>query len=131
MPPPTLARDKALGWPGQIAASLWAIAVYGGLYARGGALERRVLLAGVLIAGRGECCLSLRWGLCDYQLHNVPPFAPPGPALLMTSGLMTAGRMPPWAVPAVPCAAAPWTLAGACQGWDTAGAPCACCSSCA
>ena len=117
-----LAVDKVLGWPGQIAVDIWAMALFGWLYVRGGALERRVLVACLVISGVGECLLSLVWGLYDYQFRNIPLFVPPGHALLMTLGVMSAGRLPGWLVWAVPLGAAPWALAGWWQGWDTAGA---------
>lgn len=116
-----LALDKTLGWTGQIAASLWAAAVFAWLYRRGGALERRVLVACTLIAGAGEALLSLAWGLYDYQFHNIPAFVPPGHALLMTLGVMLVPRVPDWAWKAVPFMAAPWGIAGLWQGWDQAG----------
>ncbi|HTZ00356.1 MAG TPA: hypothetical protein VMB75_10990, partial [Rhodocyclaceae bacterium] len=116
-----LALDKAFGWPGQIAADLWAAAVFGWLYAQGGPAERRVLVACMLIAGLGECVLSLVWGLYAYQFGNIPLFVPPGHALLMTLGIMVAARLPVCVVWAVPLAAGPWALAGWWQGWDQAG----------
>jgi hypothetical protein len=117
-----LALDRLLGWPGQIAADLWAAAVFGWLYLRGGAPERRVLVACMVIAGLGECVLSLVWGLYAYQFGNIPLFVPPGHALLMTLGIMAAARLPAWVVWAIPLGAAPWALAGWWQGWDQAGA---------
>jgi hypothetical protein len=105
-----LALDRALGWSGQILASLWAFAVFAWLYKIAAAEERRVLVLCTLIAGFGEVVLSLVWGLYDYQFHNVPLFVPPGHALLMTLGLVVARhvRLPvAWLV----CAgAALWAL---------------------
>jgi len=117
-----LALDQVFGWPGQIAASLWAAAVFGWLYSRGGVLERRVLVACMAIAGVGECVLSLVWGLYDYRFHNIPAFVPPGHALLMTLGVMVLPRVPDWSLRLVPAVAGVWALAGLWQGWDAAGA---------
>lgn len=116
-----LALDRLLGWPGQIAADLWAAGVFAWLYRCGSGLERRVLVACMVIAGLGECVLSLVWGLYAYQFGNIPLFVPPGHALLMTLGLMTAAALPAGVVWAVPLAAAPLALAGWWQGWDQAG----------
>lgn len=88
-----LALDRALGWPGQILAILWTLAVFAGLFRIAAAEERRVLVLCTLIAGFGEVVLSLVWGLYDYQFHNVPLFVPPGHALLMTLGLVLARRV--------------------------------------
>lgn len=116
-----LALDAAYGWLGQIAASLWTAGVFAWLYVRGGLAEKRVLLACMTIATIGECVLSQGWGLYDYQFGNVPPFVPPGHALLMTLGLFTVRRMPSWVMWAVPALAAPWAAAGLISGFDTSG----------
>lgn len=116
-----LALDARYGWPGQIAASLWAGAVFAWLYRHGGTLERQVLMSCMAIAALGECLLSLGWGLYAYQFDNVPFFVPPGHALFMTLGLLLMRRLPDWAVWLVPAAATPWALAGLLQGWDSAG----------
>ena len=116
-----LALDKVLGWNGQLLADVWALGIFGWLWFHGGSLERRVMLACLVISGLGEGFLSLIWGLYDYQFHNIPIFVPPGHALLMTLGLMVLRRVPAWFVWAVPTIAAPWALAGIWMGWDTAG----------
>ena len=88
-----LALDISFGWWGQHAATLWTVAVWAWLYRLGHTQERRVLILCTAIAGFGEVVLSLVWGLYDYQFHNVPLFVPPGHALLMTLGLITAQNM--------------------------------------
>jgi len=113
-----LALDRLLGWNGQLLADAWALGVFGWLYFHGGALERRVMLACLVISGLGEGFLSLVWGLYDYRFHNIPVFVPPGHALLMTLGLLVLRRVPSWFVIAVPLAAAPWAAVGFWQGWD-------------
>ena len=117
-----LALDARFGWPGQIATSIWAIAVFLWLMRRGGGPERLTLLACLAIATAGEVFCSLIWGLYDYQFHNVPAFVPPGHALLMTLGILWARRMPGWLIWLVPLAALPYVTAGWWQGWDTGGA---------
>lgn len=117
-----LALEAAFGWPGQLAADAWAVGAFGWLFIHGGAAERLALLLCLLIAGAGEAVLSLAWGLYDYRFHNIPLFVPPGHALLMTLGVLTARRLPRKAVWLVPLAALPWAATGWAQGWDTAGA---------
>lgn len=86
--------DARFGWPGQIATIVATVLVFGWLYRRSTVVERRVLILCAVIAGIGEVALSLIWGLYDYQFHNVPLFVPPGHALLMTLGLITARHIP-------------------------------------
>ena len=117
-----LALDVSLGWPGQLAADVWAFAVFSWLLLTGGSLEKRALLACMTLAGLGEALLSLGWGLYDYQFRNIPVFVPAGHALLMTLGILLARRMPIWAIWLVPAAALPYVVLGLWQGWDTAGA---------
>jgi hypothetical protein len=116
-----LALDAWFGWAGQIAADAWAAAVLGWLLQQGGGREKKALLVCVLIAGLGEAFLSLAWGLYDYQFHNIPVFVPLGHALLMTLGILSARRSPPWAVWLVPVAALPYVALGWWQGWDRLG----------
>ncbi|MRR09392.1 hypothetical protein EG831_04805 [bacterium] len=116
-----LALDRLLGWNGQLLADVWALGVFGWLYFHGGALERRVMLACLVISGLGEGFLSLIWGLYDYRFHNIPLFVPPGHALLMTLGLILVDRAPRVFVVAVPVTAALWAGAGVWQGWDSFG----------
>lgn len=116
-----LALDAGLGWPGQIAANIWVIAVFCWLWRRGASGDRRLLLFCAVIAGTGEVILSLAWGLYDYQFHNIPLFVPPGHALLMTLGLLIARRVPAWTVWLVPAVALPMVAVGWWQGWDTSG----------
>ncbi len=117
-----LALDATLGQAGQLAANLWAAAVFAWLYRGGGRAERRALVLCLTISFAGEMFLSLVWGLYHYRLGNIPLFVPPGHALLMTLGLLLARRLPSWSLWLVPLAALPWTLAGLAQGWDTLGA---------
>lgn len=85
--------DIHLGWTGQHIATVWALAVWGWLYWLGRRTERQVLLLATLLSGIGELFLSLVWGLYDYQFHNVPLFVPPGHALLMTLGILSAAAL--------------------------------------
>jgi hypothetical protein len=93
-----LALDRALvsGWLGQHLATVWTLGVFVWLYRLGQRDERAVLVLCMLIAGFGEVVLSLVWGLYDYQFANVPLFVPPGHALLMTLGLLTARHLNLW-----------------------------------
>jgi hypothetical protein len=88
-----LALDAHFGWPGQYAAILWTVCVWAWLYKGGGTEERRVLILCTLISGLGEVFLSLVWRVYDYQFLNLPLFVPPGHALLMTLGLITAQKL--------------------------------------
>jgi hypothetical protein len=117
-----LALDATLGWPGQIAADLWGLAVFVWLWQEGGDHEKRAMLICLVIASLGEAFLSLGWGLYDYQFHNIPLFVPFGHALLMTLGILSARRAPAWAIWLVPGIAVPYVAAGWWQGWDTLGA---------
>ncbi len=103
-----LALDAALGWPGQIAAIVWTVLVFAWLFRLGTTQEKRLLVLCTLISAVGEVFLSLIWGLYDYQFHNVPLFVPPGHALLMTLGLLTAPRLNKTAVIAISVGAAAW-----------------------
>jgi hypothetical protein len=116
-----LAIDAMLGWPGQIMASVWAIAIFGWLLFSGGYVERCALVACLGVATVGEVTCSLVWGLYDYQFHNVPVFVLPGHALLMTLGILYARRLSGWIVWLVPLAVLPYVATGWWQGWDTAG----------
>jgi hypothetical protein len=117
-----LALDVCLGWRGQLATDLWVVALFVWLLLKGGSIEKRALLACLVIAGLGEAFFSLGWGLYDYQFRNIPVFVPPGHALLMTLGILVARRTPAWAVWLVPAAALPYVMFGLWQGWDKAGA---------
>jgi hypothetical protein len=117
-----LALDAALGWPGQLAADAWTLALFAWLLYKGGGAEKRALLACLAIALPGEAFLSLGWGLYDYRFHNIPVFVPPGHALLMTLGILLARRLPGWCVWPVPLLALPYVAAGWWLGWDTLGA---------
>lgn len=118
----SLALDVSFGWRGQLAADLWMSAVFAWLLLKGGRIERRALLACLIIGGIGEAFFSLAWGLYDYQFQNIPLFVPPGHALLMTLGILVARRTPVWAVWLVPAAALPYVMLGLWEGWDRAGA---------
>ena len=116
-----LALDAAFGWPGQIAATAWAFAVFLWLYRIGGAEEKRVLVVCTVIAGIGEVILSLVWGLYDYQFRNVPLFVPPGHALLMTLGLVYARRLPVAGMWAITLGALAWAVYAWVAGFDRFG----------
>ncbi len=105
--------DMHLGWTGQHIATVWALAVWGWLYWLGGRTERQVLMLATVVSGIGEVFLSLVWGLYDYQFHNVPLFVPPGHALLMTLGILSARRLAEHSrhvVAAVTTGAAAWAI---------------------
>lgn len=117
-----LLLDVVFGWNGQLIADVWAVGTFAWLWREGGGLEKRALLACVVIAGLGEAFLSLVWGLYDYQFGNIPVFVPPGHALLMTLGILVARRTPNWAIWLVPALALPYVVFGLWQGWDRMGA---------
>ncbi len=116
-----LALDATLGWPGQIAAIAWTLAVFAWLYRLGTTQEKRLLVLCTLISAVGEVFLSLVWGLYDYQFHNVPLFVPPGHALLMTLGLLTAPRVSRLAVTAISLGATTWGAYAWVAGFDRFG----------
>lgn len=104
--------DARFGWPGQYATIAGTLIVFGWLYRRSAAMERRLLILCTVISGIGEVFLSLIWGLYDYQFQNVPLFVPPGHALLMTLGLIAthriAARWQGWWVGIIAGAAIAW-----------------------
>ena len=115
-----LALDQAVAW-GQTAVNVvvWALFVH---LLRGADRPGRVLLlACMLLAGLGECLLSLVWGLYDYRLGNVPLFVPPGHALLLLLGIQMAARVPRGVTWWVPVAAAPLVAWQAASGIDRLG----------
>lgn len=115
-----LAFDQALAW-GQTAVNVvvWALFVH--LLVRADRPGRVLLIACVLLAGLGECLLSLVWGLYDYRLGNVPLFVPPGHALLLLLGIQVAARVPRGVTWWVPIAAAPLVAWQAAAGTDRLG----------
>jgi len=117
-----LALDARFGWPGQIAAIFWTLCVFIWLYRLGTTTERRLLLLCTAISAAGEAVLSLVWGLYDYQFRNVPLFVPPGHALLMTLGLLSAPLLNRPAVAAISFAAATWGVYACWAGFDRFGA---------
>jgi hypothetical protein len=116
-----LALDAIFGIAGQIVADAWAALLFGWLLYKGGGPEKRALLSCMIIAAAGEAFLSLFWGLYDYQFHNIPLFVPFGHALLMTLGILSARRLPSWALWLVPAFTLPYVTIGWWQGWDTLG----------
>lgn len=84
---------------------------------------RRVFLACTAIATAGELFLSLGWGLYTYRLGNVPPFVPPGHALMLMLGVGLAQRMPEAVARAVIGGAGACALGAAVAGFDTLGLP--------
>lgn len=111
-----LALDRLLGWPGQLLANFWVVAVFAWLLVNGGSNERLALLICMTLATLGEAFLSLVWGLYDYQFQNIPLFVPPGHALLMTLGILLAPRMPVWIIWVVPAAVLPYLMFGLWRG---------------
>jgi len=116
-----LALDARFGWLGQLVAGIWAFGVFLWLMRHGEYMEKRTLLACLVIATAGELICSLVWGLYDYQFNNVPIFVPPGHALLMTLGILYSRRLPHWMIWATPLATLPYVVAGWWKGWDTTG----------
>lgn len=88
-----LVVDRLAGFPGQVAVSLavWALTLW--LVLRVGPALGRRLVACIWISALGEMVASLAWGLYDYQFGNIPPFVPPGHALLYLLGLIIAARV--------------------------------------
>jgi hypothetical protein len=85
-------------------------------------VERRALMACLVIATVGEMVLSLGWGLYTYRLGNVPLFVPPGHVLMLLLGLSLARLMPQTVTYAIFSFAALYSLAAAVLGVDTLGA---------
>ena len=86
-------------------------------------LERRALLACLVIATAGELFLSLVWGLYTYRLENVSFFVPPGHAMLLLLGLALAQRMSRRTADAILGGAAAYALAAGLTGIDTFALP--------
>lgn len=116
-----LTLDRAWGWTGQHAATVWTLAVLAWVWRIGTALERKTLILCITIAGAGEAVLSLGWGLYDYQFGNLPWFVPPGHALLMTLGLLVAPSLKPSAVFVVTLPALAYGVWAAAAGFDRFG----------
>ncbi len=85
--------------------------------------ERQALLACLLVATAGELFLSLAWGLYAYRLENVPPFVPPGHAMMFLLASALARRMSEAAAWAVLAAAGIYAGAAAASGFDTFAVP--------
>jgi hypothetical protein len=108
--------------PGQTAVgfAVWLVLFY---VLRGTTdVERRALMACLVIATTGEMILSLGWGLYTYRLGNVPMFVPPGHVLMLLLGLALARVMPERVAYAIFGCAALYSLAAAVLGVDTLGA---------
>jgi len=108
--------------PGQIALGLavWLVLFYVLRGATG--VERRALMACLVIATTGEMILSLGWGLYTYRLGNVPMFVPPGHVMMLLLGFALARVMPERVAYAIFGCAALYSLAAAVLGVDTLGA---------
>ncbi len=117
-----LALDIAFGWAGQIAAIIWTVGLWACIYIIGQRDERRVLILCTIISGIGEVILSLVWGIYDYQFHNVPLFVPPGHALLMTLGLLTARHLKLQVAWGIAILAGAWGVYAWVRGFDQFGA---------
>ena len=115
--------DRAWGVPGQIAVSLFVWGVLTLLCLRLPRAISQRLVACVWISGIGELIASLAWGLYDYQFGNVPPFVPPGHALLYLLGLIIAERVPDRVALLVPLVAAPAVAFLALTGQDMLSLP--------
>ncbi len=88
-----LAVDAASDRTGQWLVNIWAFAVFSTVFYVGRAVERWTLLICMLLGCLGEIVLSLVWRLYDYKFGNLPPFVPPGHALLMLLGVFVAQRL--------------------------------------
>jgi hypothetical protein len=119
----TLAIDVRTGFHGQalISVAIWGLLLY--LLMQVDAVERRMLLACLVIATAGEIFLSLVWGLYTYRLHNIPPFVPPGHVLLLMLGIALAQRISRRTADAILICAATYALAAAAAGVDTFALP--------
>jgi hypothetical protein len=113
--------DRHFGVWGQVFASLGVWALFLALLESAQPRERTALIACLVYATAGELFLSLVWGLYQYRLENIPPFVPPGHALLFTLGAGIAARMKDSVVWIVPVIALPYLLYAAVQGFDTMG----------
>ena len=110
--PAGLAVDAWLGLTGTIAMSLvtwWMLAL---VWRAAEPTMQRALIVCVLWASAGEIFLTESWGLYEYGFGFVPPYVPPGHALLFQLGVwVTASlgpRVPRWLL----AATIPVTLAG-------------------
>ncbi len=85
--------------------------------------ERQALLACLVVATAGELFLSLAWGLYAYRLENVPPFVPPGHAMMFLLAAALARRMSEAAAWITLAAAGLYAAAAAASGFDTFALP--------
>jgi hypothetical protein len=118
-----LVLDQTIELWGQIITSIFTWVVFLVLAARAQGRERIALFACIAYATAGELFLSLGWGLYTYRLDNVPPFVPPGHALLFMLGMIIAKRLNDAVVWLVPVICAPYLAFAAYAGFDTLGLP--------
>ena len=104
-----------------ISLAIWGLLLY--LLVQVDPVDRRVLLACLVIATAGEIFLSLVWGLYTYRLHNIPPFVPPGHVLLLMLGIALAQRISKRTANTILVSAAAYALAAAAAGVDTLALP--------
>jgi hypothetical protein len=118
-----LAIDVRTDFIGQaiLGAGIWLVLFY--ILGQIDPMERRALLACLVIATAGELFLSLVWGLYTYRLENVPFFVPPGHAMLLLLGLGLAQRMSMRTAHAILGCAAAYALAVGVTGIDTLALP--------
>ncbi|HEY0336912.1 MAG TPA: hypothetical protein VGC70_06180 [Burkholderiales bacterium] len=104
-----------------ISLAIWGLLLY--LLMQVDAVDRRVLLACLVIATAGEIFLSLVWGLYTYRLHNIPPFVPPGHVLLLMLGIALAQRISKRTANAILMGAGLYAMGAAATGVDTLALP--------
>ncbi len=114
-----VATDALANSWSQAAADAWAWCAYLILLFYSNAVERRELIACLLIATLGEIFLSFGWGLYEYRLHNLPLFIPAGHGLVFAAGRRISKAMPAWLPYGVGLALAPMAVMGRILGYDT------------
>lgn len=107
-----LAVDCAFGLAGTLAMSVvtwWMLAL---VWRAADRTTRKALVVCVLWATAGEIFLTEAWGLYEYGFGFVPPFVPPGHALLFQLGVWVTATLGAFTRRALVVATVPVTLAG-------------------
>lgn len=114
-----IATDALANSWSQPAADAWAWCAYLFLLFYSSGVERRELIACVLIATLGEIFLGFVWGLYEYRLHNLPLFIPAGHGVVFAAGRRVSKAMPAWLPYGVGLVLAPCAVMGGIFGYDS------------
>ncbi len=106
-----LAIDALGGLAGTAVTTLGTFALFAAVYRASSAPDRRILLVCVAWATVGELVLTEVLGLYQYRIGFLPPFVPPGHALLFQLGLWSVAGLSARLLRALRVSAIPLTIA--------------------